>query len=153
MHSCCNKAFSYCKGYICKVPISIWLALINNGIEWCTVEARWYILWEIQKNVLPLSLACQQNKLPKLYKGTGAEKQHFCVKWCLWGVFISRFSRKQKVLNFTGDKDEREKLKDSIRKLVKLQVDQLIWLIFFQRKLYIYNYIIIYLHYKFIKCI
>ena len=86
-------------------------------------------------------------------KELGAEKQHFCVKWCLWGVFISRFSRKQKVLNFTGDKDEREKLKDSIRKLVKLQVDQLIWLIFFQRKLYIYNYIIIYLDYKFIKCI
>lgn len=159
MHSCCNKAFSYWKGYICKVPISIWLALINNGIEWCTVEARWDtqkgFLWEIQKNVLPLSLACQQNKLHKLYKGTGAEKQHFCIKWCLWGVLISRFSREQKVLNFTGDKDEREKLKDSIRKLVKLQVDQLIWLIFLSEKI-IHNlqlYVIIYLDYKFIKYI
>ena len=39
---------------------------------------------------------------------------------------ISRFSGKQNVLNFIGDKDEREELKDSIRKLVKCQVDQLI---------------------------
>ena len=40
--------------------------------------------------------------------------------------YISRFSRNQNVLNFTGDKDEREELKNSIRKLVKFQVDQLI---------------------------
>lgn len=37
-----------------------------------------------------------------------------------------RFSRKQNVLNFIGDKDEREELKDSITKLVKSQVNRLI---------------------------
>lgn len=47
---------------------------------------------------------------------------------------ISRFSRKQNVLNFTGDKDEREELKDSIRKLVKSQVDQLIFVCLFREK-------------------
>lgn len=41
-------------------------------------------------------------------------------------ICITRFSSKLNVLNFIGDKDEREELKDSIRKLVKSQVDQLI---------------------------
>ena len=53
---------------------------------------------------------------------------------------ISRFSRKQNVLNFIGDKDEREELKDSIRKLVKSQVDWLTFL-FFLRKIDVCNYI------------
>ncbi|KAJ7373980.1 Chromodomain-helicase-DNA-binding protein 1-like [Desmophyllum pertusum] len=38
-----------------------------------------------------------------------------------WQSEFSRFSRKQNVLNFIGDKDEREELKDSVRKLVKSQ--------------------------------
>ncbi|XP_078362236.1 chromodomain-helicase-DNA-binding protein 1-like isoform X2 [Oculina patagonica] len=38
-----------------------------------------------------------------------------------WQNEFTRFSRKQNILNFIGDKDEREELKDSIRKLVQSQ--------------------------------